>query len=193
VVDFSVGQKVRAKRSIYAPADDYAPAGYLCSEGDTLIVRRLSTWAIDPYPVKVSHESETQRSFGVKPDEIEAAAGVVVTPHQPFPPQGTADPIKEGPESARMTEDEIHARDWWCPHCRKDVPPEMVTKDGEHYLEAGGCGRPVRGELKEGVGLDGVEPFTCWGLSSFCAETGHKCRAAGKCVFTPPADLPKEG
>lgn len=28
---------------------------------------------------------------------------------------------------------------------------------------------------------------SCWGLSSFCAEFGHKCRAAGKCVFTPPA------
>jgi hypothetical protein len=83
--------------------------------------------------------------------------GVTGPDRQTPTPRGTADPIKEGPESARMTEDEIHARDWWCPHCKTDVPPEMVTKDGEHYLEAGGCGRPVRGELKEGVGLDGVE------------------------------------
>ena len=29
-------------------------------------------------------------------------------------------------------------------------------------------------------------PFICWGLSSFCAETGHKCRAAGTCVYAPP-------
>jgi hypothetical protein len=27
---------------------------------------------------------------------------------------------------------------------------------------------------------------TCWGLSSFCAEVGHKCRAAGVCVYAPP-------
>ena len=58
----------------------------------------------------------------------------------------------------RMTEDEIHARDWWCPHCRVDVPPEMVTKDGEHYLESGGCGRAVRGELKDADGVASVEP-----------------------------------
>lgn len=36
-----------------------------------------------------------------------------------------------------------------------------------------------------------AEPFTCWGLSSFCAEVGHKCRTAGKCIYTPPnAGLP---
>lgn len=52
----------------------------------------------------------------------------------------------EATPSARMTEAEIHAHTWWCPHCRKDVLPEMVTKDGEHYLESGGCGRSVRGE-----------------------------------------------
>lgn len=50
---------------------------------------------------------------------------------------------------ARLSEDELHARSWWCPTCKKDVPPEMVTKDGEHYLEAGGCGYAVRGELVE--------------------------------------------
>jgi hypothetical protein len=26
----------------------------------------------------------------------------------------------------------------------------------------------------------------CWGLSSFCAEVGHKCRATGTCVYAPP-------
>lgn len=52
-------------------------------------------------------------------------------------------------DDGRMTEAEIHAREWWCPHCLKDVPPEMVTKDGEHYLEAGGCGYAVRGELNQ--------------------------------------------
>jgi hypothetical protein len=29
--------------------------------------------------------------------------------------------------------------------------------------------------------------LTCWGLSSFCAEVGHKCRADGACVYAPPA------
>jgi hypothetical protein len=51
-------------------------------------------------------------------------------------------------EQWHFNEAEIHARDWWCPHCRTDVPPEMITKDGEHYLESGGCGRQVRGEIK---------------------------------------------
>lgn len=58
-----------------------------------------------------------------------------------------ASPAAPVPAADRWTEAEIHAREWWCPHCRKEVPPEMVTKDGEHYLESGGCGRPVRGEL----------------------------------------------
>lgn len=52
-------------------------------------------------------------------------------------------------EAARLSEDDLHARSWWCPTCKRDVPPEMVTKDGEHYLEAGGCGYGVRGELIE--------------------------------------------
>lgn len=30
------------------------------------------------------------------------------------------------------------------------------------------------------------EALSCWGLSSFCAEVGHKCREAGKCVYAPP-------
>lgn len=33
---------------------------------------------------------------------------------------------------------------------------------------------------------DVESPVTCWGLSSFCAEVGHKCRAAGACVYAPP-------
>jgi hypothetical protein len=48
--------------------------------------------------------------------------------------------------TGRLTEAEIHAHTWWCPHCKVNVPPEMVTKDGEHYLESGGCGRPVRAD-----------------------------------------------
>lgn len=30
-------------------------------------------------------------------------------------------------------------------------------------------------------------PLTCWGLSRFCAEVGHKCRADGACIYAPPA------
>jgi hypothetical protein len=56
---------------------------------------------------------------------------------------------EEDERSLRMTEDEIHARDWWCPHCREAVPPEMVTYDETHYLEGGGCGHPVRAEIKD--------------------------------------------
>lgn len=49
-------------------------------------------------------------------------------------------------------------------------------------------GRERRAEcLRNDAALNGEPAFTCWGLRSFCAEVGHKCRAAGKCVFTPPS------
>ena len=67
--DFTVGQKVRAKEAIYEPADDYAPAGYLCMKGDVLVVRKLDTRAV--FPIKVSHEDVTDCSFGAKPEELE--------------------------------------------------------------------------------------------------------------------------
>jgi hypothetical protein len=68
--------------------------------------------------------------------------------------------------SNRMTETEIHAHSWWCPHCRVDVPPEMVTKDGEHYLESGGCGRPVRGELLDGLASVDSKPAPAEGVGA---------------------------
>jgi hypothetical protein len=38
---------------------------------------------------------------------------------------------------------EINARDWWCPTCRKSVPPEHVTYEEIHDPVAGGCGNAV--------------------------------------------------
>lgn len=89
---------------------------------------------------------------------VERAHGIgVAIPAQPggeVVPAATEEAIYASDmAAARMTEDEIHERDWWCPHCLKDVPPEMVTKDGEHCLESGGCGRRVRGELKDAAGV----------------------------------------
>ena len=81
----------------------------------------------------------------------------------------------------RLTENEIHARDWWCPHCLQSVPPEMVTKDGEHYLESGGCGWPVRGEIKDDdtpCHICGI-PESKHGSAPTCA--GHAYTPDGLC------------
>jgi hypothetical protein len=85
--NFTVGQKVRAVASIYEPADDFAPGGYLCHKGETLVVRRVDATGF--HPVKVSHENVTDRSFGVQGDEIEPLpAGVGVPDGEVKPPAG---------------------------------------------------------------------------------------------------------
>jgi hypothetical protein len=50
-----------------------------------------------------------------------------------------------------------------------------------------GNGQPQWWEHRRFVALPQLDsPLICWGLSSFCAETGHKCRAARECVYAPP-------
>jgi hypothetical protein len=68
-VSFQEGHKVKAKQSIYEVADDHSPGGYLCRKGDVLIVRTCPNNCT--YPLYVSHEPITDRSFGVSPEELE--------------------------------------------------------------------------------------------------------------------------
>jgi hypothetical protein len=67
---FTVGQKVTVCEAIFEPADDHHPGGYLCSKGDLLVVRKVRDSG--KWPIHVSHEHITDRSFCVSPDEIEA-------------------------------------------------------------------------------------------------------------------------
>ena len=85
-------------------------------------------------------------------------------------------------EAVPLTEDELHAHDWWCPTCKKDVPPEMVTKDGTHYLESGGCGRPVRGELR--AALSAATPPAAVPMSQK-TQDGHSTSRSGEPSTTP--------
>lgn len=70
---FNIGDRVRAKLSIYQEADDYAPGGYLCAKNDLLIVRDVRASSFG-WPYAVSHENVTDRSFAVAGDEIELDA-----------------------------------------------------------------------------------------------------------------------
>jgi hypothetical protein len=45
----------------------------------------------------------------------------------------------------------------------------------------------IEGHCRRAVDAALGVPMICWGLSSFCAESGDKCRAAGACVFAPRA------
>lgn len=81
VGDFTVGQKVRAKEWVYEHADDYAPGGYLCRSGDLLVVRSLREGCA--FPILVSHEHVTDRSFGVLPTEIEPEPAATPLPTNP--------------------------------------------------------------------------------------------------------------
>lgn len=66
--EYRVGDRVRAKKAIYEHADDHAPAGYLCSDGDLLIVRSID-WRLS-HPLAVSHENVLDKSFRVDLDEV---------------------------------------------------------------------------------------------------------------------------
>lgn len=71
---FQVGDRVRARVAVFEPANDCHPAGYLCSKGDELVVRKLPQPHVNQaaYPCAVSHENVTDCSFWVLADEIEA-------------------------------------------------------------------------------------------------------------------------
>lgn len=71
--ELQVGQKVRLLSDIFEPADEYAPGGYLARKGEVLIVRKLNPQS-KFFPVQVSHEHITDRTFGVTYEEIEVTA-----------------------------------------------------------------------------------------------------------------------
>lgn len=64
---YPVGQRVRAKSDIYAPADEYGPGVKLATRGDVLTIR---SHGVATYPYYVSHGQDS--SFGVLAEEIEA-------------------------------------------------------------------------------------------------------------------------
>lgn len=68
MAEYKVGDRVRAKLAIYEPADDHAPGGYVCGEGDLLIVRKVRESG--NWPLSVSHEDVTDNSFSCGLDEV---------------------------------------------------------------------------------------------------------------------------
>jgi hypothetical protein len=73
MIDFpKIGDKVRLRKDIYEPADEYAPAGYIAKKVDVLIVRKVNQER-EHWSVQVSHESVTNNSFGVDLQEIEVS------------------------------------------------------------------------------------------------------------------------
>lgn len=67
--DLKVGDKVKALSPCYEEGEDLPP-GPCCSEGDLLVVRKVcpDKWVWDYH---VSHVGVTDRSFGVKREEVE--------------------------------------------------------------------------------------------------------------------------
>lgn len=68
-ITYAVGDRVRMLETIVEPPSDELPAQHFCDEGEILIVRKIGGF----WPVYVSHEHITDRSFGVWPDQIEKA------------------------------------------------------------------------------------------------------------------------
>lgn len=68
---FYVGQRVKATDYLGdAPSGD-SPGGCYASKGEELIVRAIKLDSF--FPISVSHEHITDRTFGVKLSEIEPA------------------------------------------------------------------------------------------------------------------------
>jgi hypothetical protein len=80
-----------------------------------------------------------------------------------------------------------------CEACAAELPYRKLLEHWTHesHLQTFEDRERFRKAAKELLGGVGVPadsaalPLTCWGLSSFCAEVGHKCRAAGACVYGP--------
>lgn len=73
---YAVGDRVRMKRTLTEAASDELPAQHFCDKGEVLIVREVTEEKLPrngTWPVYVSHEQITDRSFGVMLDEIEPA------------------------------------------------------------------------------------------------------------------------
>lgn len=70
---YAVGDRVCMKQSLSAASSDELPAQHFCNRGEVLIVRRVTDEKRNmAFPVYVSHEHITDRSFGVTLDEIES-------------------------------------------------------------------------------------------------------------------------
>jgi hypothetical protein len=68
-MSYNVGDKVRAKATVVQGPNEDMPAQHFCDKGDILVVRAVR--ADLSYPISVSHEHITDRSFGVSAEEIE--------------------------------------------------------------------------------------------------------------------------
>lgn len=71
---FTEGQRVRAVESIYEPADDHSPGGYVCLKDDLLIVRKVRDKG--QWPLSVSHEDrEDGNTFACGVHEVTPEPG----------------------------------------------------------------------------------------------------------------------
>lgn len=67
-----IGDKVKLLKDIWEDGDDHHPSGYIAKEGEILIVRNVvEPESTSHFPIYISHEYITNKSFGVMPDEIE--------------------------------------------------------------------------------------------------------------------------
>ena len=62
-----IGDRIRLKKDIYEPTDDYAMGGYLALKGEILIVRGLR----EKGTLAVSHENTTNCAFLCFDEEYE--------------------------------------------------------------------------------------------------------------------------
>lgn len=67
--EFRVGQKVRCRKDIIQESNEHSPA-YVCANAkDLVVIRKVHDYALT-YPLEVSHEHITNKTFYVSPDEI---------------------------------------------------------------------------------------------------------------------------
>ena len=70
---YAVGDRVRMLETITAGPTDELPAQHFCTAGEVLVVREVTgaNRRNGVWPVYVSHEHITDRSFGVTHDQID--------------------------------------------------------------------------------------------------------------------------
>ena len=69
LTDFSVGQHVTAVRNLGDSPSGDSPGGCYAREGEVLVVRHVGDQG-EAFPISVSHEGVTDRSFGVTASEV---------------------------------------------------------------------------------------------------------------------------
>lgn len=75
---YAIGDRVKILETITEPPTEELPAQHFCDKGEVLIVRDVTDENTDEkrpraWPIYVSHEHITDRSFGVTPDQISKA------------------------------------------------------------------------------------------------------------------------